>query len=87
MQFLGLQDVLEGAIQKKYRPSRMQTASKQPGPWTLWMDNARKLIETVFSSLTRKGHLVLGQLNSFRSVRAKVCRKIAAHNFARWLGL
>ena len=60
---------------------------KQPGPWTLWMDNARKLIETVFSSLTRKGHLVLGQLNSFRSVRAKVCRKIAAHNFVRWLGL
>jgi len=31
--------------------------------------------------------LVLGQLNSFRSVRAKVCRKVAAHNFARWLGL
>ena len=61
--------------------------AKIPGPWTLWMDNARKLIETVFSSLTRTGHLVLGQLNSFRSVRAKVCRKVAAHNFARWLGL
>jgi len=61
--------------------------AKQPGPWTVWMDNARKLIETVFSSLTRKGQLVLGQLNSFRSVRAKVCRKVAAHNFARWLGL
>jgi len=61
--------------------------AKKPGPWSMWMDHARKLIETVFSSLTRKGHLVLGQLNSFRSVRAKVCRKVAAHNFARWLGL
>lgn len=59
----------------------------KPRPWTGWMDAARKLVETAFSSLTRVQHLVLGQLNSFWSVRASVCRKIAAHNLGLWLGL
>jgi hypothetical protein len=61
--------------------------AKHPVPWTKLMDSARKLIETVFSSLTRNKHLVLGQLNSFWSIRASVCRKIAAHNLGIWLGL
>ena len=61
--------------------------AKYPIPWTKLMDSARKLIETVFSSLTRGKHLVLGQLNSFWSVRASACRKIAAHNLGIWLGL
>ncbi len=46
------------------------------------MDSARKTIEGVFSSLTRAKLLVLGQRDSFGSLRAHVCRKIAAHNFA-----
>lgn len=61
--------------------------SKHPGAWTKLMDSARKLVETVFSSLSRGKHLVLGQLNSFWSVRASACRKIAAHNLGIWLGL
>jgi len=61
--------------------------ARYPIPWTKLMDSARKVIETVFSSLTRSKHLVLGQLNSFWSVRASVCRKIAAHNLGIWLGL
>lgn len=54
-----------------------------PGVWTRLMDAARKTTESVFSSLTRTKYLVFGQRNSFRSLRAHVCRKIAAHNFAR----
>jgi hypothetical protein len=61
--------------------------ARHPAPWTRLMNSARKLIETVFSSLTRSKHLALGQLNSFWSVRACVCRKIAAHNLGIWLGL
>jgi hypothetical protein len=61
--------------------------TKLPVPWLKLMDSARKLIETVFSSLTRGHFLVLNQLNSFWSVRASVCRKIAAHNLGLWLGL
>ena len=61
--------------------------AKNPIPWTKLMDSARKLVETVFSCLTRGKHLVLGQLNSFWSVRASACRKIAAHNLGIWLGL
>jgi Transposase DDE domain len=61
--------------------------AKLPVPWLKLMDSARKLIETVFSSLTRGHFLVLNQLNSFWSVRASVCRKIAAHNLGLWLGL
>ena len=58
-----------------------------PMPWTKLMDSARKLVETVFSSLSRGHYLALGQLNSFWSVRASVCRKIAAHNLQIWLRL
>lgn len=46
------------------------------------MDASRKSIESVFSSPTRTKHLLLGQRNSFHSLRANDCRKIAAHNFA-----
>lgn len=53
-----------------------------PGLWTHLMDAARKTIECLFSTLVRTKHLTLGQRNSFWSVRAHVCRKIAAHNFA-----
>lgn len=53
-----------------------------PGVWTRLMDAARKTIESVFSSLTRTKYLVFAQRNSFHSLRAHVCRKIAAHNFA-----
>ena len=53
-----------------------------PGVWTRLMDAARKTIEGVFSSLTRTKYLVFGQRNSFHALRAHVCRKIAAHNFA-----
>ena len=68
-----------------FTPSREN--AKKPLPWTRLMGAARKLIETVFSSLTRGHHLVLGQLNSFWSVRASTCRKVAAHNLGIWLGL
>ena len=68
-----------------FTPSREN--AKRPLPWTRLMGAARKLIETVFSSLTRGHHLVLGQLNSFWSVRASTCRKVAAHNLGIWLGL
>ena len=51
------------------------------------MDQARKLIESTFSALTRCKHLVLGQLNSFWSVRSSVCCKIAAHNLGISLGI
>lgn len=54
-----------------FTPSREN--AKKPQPWTRLMGAARKLIETVFSSLTRGQHLVLGQLNSFWSVRASEC--------------
>jgi transposase len=57
--------------------------ARHPHPWTSLLDAARKTIESVFSSLTRTKFLVLGQRNSFHSLRAHVCRKIAAHNFAR----
>lgn len=67
-----------------YTPSRKN--AKVPLDWTKLMDGARKLIETAFSSLTRGQHLCLPQLNSFWSVRASVCRKIAAHNLRIWLG-
>lgn len=63
-----------------YTPPKTNALS--PGIWTSLMNTARKMIESVFSSLTRTKHLVLGQRNSFRSVRAYTCRKIATHNFA-----
>ena len=63
-----------------YTPPK--TNALKPGVWTSLMNTTRKMIESVFSSLTRTKHLVLGQRNSFRSIRAHTCRKIAAHNFA-----
>ena len=63
-----------------YTPPK--TNALNPGVWTSLMNTTRKMIESVFSTLTRTKHLVLGQRNSFASVRANVCRKIAAHNFA-----
>jgi transposase len=63
-----------------YTPARLNARS--PHAWTSLLDAARKTIETVFSSLARTKFLVFGQRNSFRSLRAHVCRKIAAHNFA-----
>jgi Transposase DDE domain len=68
-----------------FTPSRVNAL--QPMPWTRLMDAARKLIEVAFSSLARGQFLCLGQLNSFWSVRACVCRKVAGHNLRIWLGL
>lgn len=59
---------------------------RQPRPWGGAMGWIRKTIETVFSRLQRSFHLMLPQLNSFRSIRAHVCRKIAAHNLALFFG-
>ena len=60
--------------------------ARQPRPWGGAMKWIRKTIETVFSQLQRGKHLMLPQLNSFRSIRAHVCRKIAAHNLALFFG-
>ena len=57
-----------------------------PRPWWGAMRWIRKTIETVFSRLDRSFHLMLPQLNSFRSIRAHVCRKIAAHNLVIFFG-
>ncbi len=71
---------------KAYLGSRIYTPPKAnaltSGVWTRLMDASRKTIESVFSSLTRTKYLVFGQRNSFHALRAHVCRKIAAHNFA-----
>jgi|FLYL01.1.fsa_nt_gi transposase len=56
-----------------------------PKPWSSACDWLRKTIEHVFSSLVRSRNLTLGQLNSFRAIRATVCRKIAAHNLTYFL--
>lgn len=68
-----------------WAPSRSN--ARMPNPWTPWMNAVRKMVETTFSSLVRSKNLVLRQLNSFWSVRASVCRKVAAHNLMLWLGL
>lgn len=57
-----------------------------PHPWWGAMRWVRKAIESVFSRLDRSFHLMLPQLNSERSIRAHVCRKIAAHNLALYFG-
>lgn len=56
-----------------------------PRVWTPALAWFRKSIESVFSSLLRSRHLLTAQLNSFWSVRASVCRKVAAHNLAWFL--
>lgn len=59
--------------------------ARQPRVWTPALAWFRKSIESVFSSLLRSRHLLTSQLNSFWSIRASVCRKIAAHNLAWFL--
>lgn len=59
--------------------------AKEPGFWCGFFAQARKSIEAVFSSLTRCRNLALQQLNSFWSIRASVCRKVAAHNLILFL--
>ena len=59
--------------------------AKQPEFWSGFFTKARMSIETVFSCLTRTKNLCLQQLNSFSSVRASVCRKLAAHNLTLFL--
>ena len=49
------------------------TLSTMPG----WV---RRTIETVFFLLDRSFHLMLSQLNSFRPIRAHVCRRNAEQN-------
>lgn len=59
--------------------------AKQTQFWSSFFAKARKSVEAVFSSLLRCRNLTLQQLNSFWSVRASVCRKIAAHNLLLFL--
>jgi hypothetical protein len=59
--------------------------AKQSQFWSAFFAKARKTIESVFSSLTRSFNLVSQQLNSFWSLRASICRKIAAHNLFLFL--
>lgn len=66
-----------------YTPPKQNAKQKQF--WSTLFARARKSIESVFSSLTRCRNLMLQQLNSFRSVRASVCRKVAAHNLILYL--
>lgn len=66
-----------------YTPPKVN--ARQPSFWCNLFARARKSIEAVFSSLFRCRNLALQQLNSFWSVRASVCRKIAAHNLILFL--
>jgi hypothetical protein len=59
--------------------------AKQQTFWCGFFSKARKSVEAVFSCLARSRNLALQQLNSFWSVRASVCRKIAAHNLILFL--
>jgi transposase len=59
--------------------------ARHPRIWTSALAWLRKSIESVFSSLLRSRHLLSSQLNSFSSIRASVCRKVAAHNLAWFL--
>jgi len=59
--------------------------ARHPKVWTSALAWLPKSIESVFSSLLRSRHILAGQLNSFSSIRASVCRKIAAHNLAWFL--
>ena len=66
-----------------YTPSRKN--AKPPSFWCKSFAKARKRIEATFSSLVRSRNLMLQQLNSFWSIRASVCRKIAAQNLLLFL--
>ncbi len=74
---------------KGYAGSKVYAQPKDnelhPRVWTPALGWLRKSIESVFSSLLRSRHLLTGQLNSFWSIRASVCRKVAAHNLAWFL--
>lgn len=59
--------------------------AKESGFWSEFFARTRKSIESIFSSLQRCRNLCLQQLNSFWSVRASVCRKVAAHNLLLFL--
>lgn len=61
-----------------YTPPKENTLI--PWAWPDLLGRARKLVESTFSSLSRFANITLGQLNSFWSIWAKVCCKIAAHN-------
>ena len=66
-----------------YTPPK--TNAKEPGFWCDFFARARKSVESIFSSLQRCRNLCTQQLNSFWSVRASVCRKVAAHNLILFL--
>lgn len=66
-----------------YTPPKQN--AREPGFWCGFFAQARKSIEAVFSSLQRCRNLALQQLNSFWSLRASVCRKVAAHNLILFL--
>ena len=66
-----------------YTPPKQN--AKEPGFWCDFFAKARKSIEAVFSSLQRCRNLAIQQLNSFWSIRASVCRKVAAHNLILFL--
>ena len=66
-----------------YTPPKQN--AKNPGFWCDFFAQARKSIEAVSSSLSRCRNLALQQLNSFWSIRASVCRKLAAHNLIIFL--
>ncbi len=66
-----------------YTPPKQN--AKEPGCWCDFFARARKSVEAVFSSLARCRNIALQQLNSFWSIRASVCRKVAAHNLILFL--
>lgn len=66
-----------------YTPPKQN--AREPSFWCGFFAQARKSIEAVFSSLQRCRNLALQQLNSFWSLRASVCRKVAAHNLILFL--
>ncbi len=74
---------------KGYAGSQVYAQSEDnelhPRVWTPALGWLRKSVESVFSSLLRSRHLLTSQLNSFWSIRASICRKVAAHNLAWFL--
>ena len=66
-----------------YTPNKDK--SLKPKNWSSLLSRARKSIESTFSALVRSRNLDLKQYNSFWSIRASVCRKIAAHNLILFL--
>lgn len=86
----GQEDGLNSIIgDKGYQGLGIYTPPKQnaqhAGFWCDFFARARKTVESVFSSLARCRNIALQQLNSFWSIRASVCRKVAAHNLILFL--